>query len=137
TGWHFLRVEEKLRARLTPITTFAAKGAQPRVALADEVWGIGLRTKDEDFMPYLLTSQVALIQSLPQRTAIAQREVAGPGLPVFNREGVFLGLAASSFGQSYLQFSRANHDGSPVLLVNVEESSAFQLAEEVTPYFSR
>src|SRR5205085_7499258 len=73
----------------------------------------------------------------PQRTAIAQREVAGPGLPVFNRDGVFIGLASSSFGQSYLQFSRANHDGSPVLLVNVEESSAFQLADEVTPYFGR
>ena len=66
-----------------------------------------------------------------------KREVAAPGLPVFNRDGVFIGLAASSFGQSYLQFSRANHDGSPVLLVNVEESSAFQLAAESQPYFGR
>lgn len=137
TGWHFLRAEEKVRAKLVPITTFAAKGSAPVPGLAESVWGIGLRNKDEDFMPYLLTSEVALIQSLPQRTAIAQREVAGPGLPVFNREGVFIGLAASSFGQSYLQFSRANHDGSPVLLVNVEESSAFQLADEVAPYFKR
>jgi serine protease Do len=137
TGWHFLRADEKVRAKLVPITTFAAKGAAPVPAMAEEVWGIGLRNKDEDFMPYLLTSQIALIQSLPQRTAIAQREVAGPGLPVFNREGVFLGIASSSFGQSYLQFSRTNHDGSPVLLVNVEESSAFQLADEVTPYLGR
>jgi serine protease Do len=137
SGWHFLRVEEKLRPRLTPITAFIAKGTQPVPALAQEVWGIGLRNKDEDFLPYLMTSNVALIQSLPQRTAIAQREVAAPGLPVFNREGVFLGLALSSFGQSYLQFSRASHDGAPVLLVNVEESSAFLFAEEVTPYLGR
>jgi serine protease Do len=137
TGWHFLRAEEKVRPKLVPITAFVAKGAQPTPALAESVWGIGLRNKDEDFAPYLLTSQVALIQSLPQRTAIAQREVAAPGLPVFNHEGVFLGLAASSFGQSYLQFSRTFHDGAPVLLVNVEESSAFQLAEEVLPYLGR
>lgn len=137
SGWHFLRVEEKLRPRLTPITAFVAKGAQPAPVLAQEVWGIGLRNKDEDFMPYIMTSNVALIQSLPQRTAIAQRELAAPGLPVFNREGVFIGLALSSFGQSYLQFSRANHDGSPVLLVNVEESSAFLFAEEVISFFTR
>ena len=137
TGWHFLRAEEKLRAKLVPITAFAAKGPAPVPALADEVWGIGLRTKDEDFMPYLMTSTVALIQSLPQRTVIAQREVAGPGLPVFNRDGVFIGLALASFGQSYLQFSRTAHDGFPVMLINVEESSVFQLAEEVMPYFGR
>jgi serine protease Do len=137
TGWHFLRVGEKVWSKLVPITAFAAKDSQPVPALAEAVWGIGLRNKDEDFAPYLLTSHVALIQSLPQRTAIAQREVAAPGLPVFNNAGIFLGLAASSFGQSYLQFSRAFHDGTPVLLVNVEESSAFQLAEEILPYLGR
>jgi serine protease Do len=137
TGWHFIRADEKLRARLVPITAFAAKGATPTVALAENVWGIGLRGKDEDFMPYLMTSQVALIQSLPQPTAIAQREVASPGLPVFNNEGVFVGLALPSFGQSFLQFSRMGQDGAAVLLVNVEESSAFHLAGEVTPYFGR
>lgn len=137
TSWHFVRADEKLRARLTPITVFAAKGAAPTPALAEEVWGIGLRNKNEDFMPFLLTSQVALIQSLPQRTAIAQREVAAPGLPVFNREGVFVGLACSSFGQSFLEFSRLSPDGLPMLLVNVEESSAFQLADEVIPHFGR
>jgi serine protease Do len=137
TGWHFIRADEKIRAKLTPITAFAAKGAAPTVALAEEVWGIGLRNKDEDFMPYLMTGPVALIQSLPQPTAIAQREIASPGLPVFNREGVFVGLALPSFGQSFLEFSRASHDGSAVLLVNVEESSAFQLAGEIVPYFGR
>lgn len=137
TGWHFIRAEEKVRGKLVPITAFAAKGASPVPALAENVWGIGLRNKDEDFAPYLLTSQVALIQSLPQRTAIAQREVAAPGLPVFNSAGIFVGLAAPAFGQSYLQFSRAYHDGAPILLVNVEESSAFQLAEEVLPNLGR
>lgn len=136
TGWHFVRADPKIRAQLTPVTVFAAKGPQPAVALADFVWGLGLRTKDEDFAPYLMQSHVALIQSLPQRTAIAQQEVAGPGLAVFNRDGVFVGLAAASFGQSYLQFSR-NNPGRPVLLINVEESSAFLLADEVLPWIGR
>ena len=105
-------------------------------ALAEFVWGIGLRNKDEDFAPYIMQSHVALIQSLPQRTAIAQHEVAGPGLPVFNRDGVLIGIASTSFGQSFLQFSRRNR-GDPVLLVNVEESSAFMLAEEILPNLGR
>ncbi|MEO6876801.1 MAG: PDZ domain-containing protein [Opitutaceae bacterium] len=136
TGWHFVRADKSLASELVPITTYAAKSsAEP--AVAEEVWGIGLRNKDEDFAPYLLASRIALIQSLPQRTAIALQEVAGPGLPVFNLAGDFVGLAVSSFGQSFVQFSRTDRGGSPVILVNVEESSAFQLAGEVLPYLSR
>ncbi len=137
TGWHFVRVEEKLRAQLVPITAFVAKGPAPVPALAEEIWGLGLRNKDEDFAPYILQSHIALIQSLPQRTAIAQQEVAGPGLPVFNAAGEFIGLASTSFGQTFLQFSRMDRGGSPIMLINVEESSAFQLAEEVLPYLGR
>ncbi len=135
TGWHFVRASEKIRGQLVPVTTFAKSGAH-EPALADFVWGIGLRNKDEDFAPYLMQSHLALIQSLPQRTGIAQQEVAAPGLPVFDRDGNLVGLAATSFGQSFLQFSR-NNRGAPVLLVNVEESSAFLLADEMLPYFGR
>src|SRR5208282_1552152 len=101
TGYHFVRAEPKMAAQLTPITAWAAPGASPEPAMADEVWGIGLRNKDEDFIPTLLQSHVALIEELPQKIAIAQQEVAGPGLPVFNKEGFFIGLAASSFGQTF------------------------------------
>ncbi len=136
TGWHFVRAAEPLRGDLVPITKFAAaKSAE--LQLADDVWGIGLRNKDEDFLPYLLTSRIALIQSLPQRTAIAQQEVAGPGLPVFNGAGEFVGLALSSFGQSFVQFSRSAPGGSPVIQVNVEESGAVLVASEVLPYLGR
>lgn len=78
TGWHFIRADEKLRARLTPITAFVAKGPAPTVALAESVWGIGLRAKDEDFMPYLMTSQVALIQSLPPLPADVPESLERP-----------------------------------------------------------
>jgi serine protease Do len=136
TGWHFVRATDPaVKAQLEPITKYVAANSRP-VALADFVWGIGLRDKDEDFAPYIMQSNVALIQSLPQRTAIAQREVAAPGLPVFDREGNFVGIAESSFGQSYLQFSRESR-GSAVVLINVEESSAFATADEVVPYLDR
>jgi serine protease Do len=136
TGWHFVRPTEPLTGEVVPITKFVAPHAtEPR--LAEEVWGIGLRNKDEDFTPYLLSSRIALIESLPQRTAIAQQEVAGPGLPAFNRAGEFVGLAASSFGQNYIQFSRDEHGGQPVIMLNVEESGAMILANEVLPYLSR
>lgn len=136
TGWHFVRADHSVHAKLTPVTAFVPKPDSRDVQLADFVWGIGLRAKDEDFVPYIMQSHVALIQSLPQRTGIAQQDVAAPGLPVFNREGALVGLTLASFGQSFLQFSRANR-GSPVLLVNVEESSVFMLAEEVLPHLGR
>lgn len=136
TGWHFVRAAEAMRGALVPITRFAGKKpVEP--AMAQELWGIGLRGKDEDFLPYLLTSRVALIQTLPQRTAIAQREVAGPGLPAFSRDGEFAGIAASSFGQNYVQFSREDRGGLPVILVNVEESGAILVAGEVLPFLDR
>lgn len=137
TGCHFVRAETKLASQLTPVTAWTSPGSAPVPGLADEVWGIGLRNKDEDFEPYILVSHVAIIQSLPQRTAIAQQEVAGPGLPVFDLAGVFVGLAASSFGQTYLEFSRQDRSGTPVMLVDLEESSAFTLADEVLPFLDR
>ncbi len=137
TGWHFVRAAEALRARLVPVTRFAGPASQGEVTLAQEVWGIGIRNKEEDFTPYILQSHVALVQSLPQRTAIAQQEVAGPGLPVFDAEGRFVGLGASSFGQTFLEFSGSDRGGSPVMLVNIEESSAFLVAPEVLPNIGR
>ncbi len=136
TGWHFVRAEEKIRSRLTPVTMFGPKPGARQVALSDLVWGIGLRNKDEDFLPYVMQSHVAMITSLPQRTGIAQQEVAAPGLPAFDAEGNLVGLAVSSFGQSYLQFGRGGR-AQPVTLVNIEESSVFLLNDEVLPNLGR
>lgn len=137
TGWHFVRAAPSIRRRLVPITVFAGLPPWGEPALAQDVWGIALRSKDEDFTPYLLRSHVSLIQALPQRTAIAQQEVAGPGLPVFDGAGRFLGLGANSFGQTFVQFSNLDRGGSPIMLVNVEESSAFVLTGEILPYLGR
>lgn len=135
TGWHFLRVEKKLRPELVPVTAWARAGT-PEPRLADPVWGIGLRGKDEDFRPYFLMSRVAIIQPIPQLTAVAASEVGGPGLPVFNRDGTLVGLTLNSFGQNFLMFSRRDR-GVPVVLVDEEESSVFHLATEVLPYLNR
>jgi serine protease Do len=137
TGWHFVRAGASVRDRLVPVTAFSKPGSHRQPELAEEVWGVGLRNKDEDFTPYILQSHVALIQALPQQTAIAQQEVAGPGLPVFDSEGQFMGLGSSSFGQTFLEFSGAERDGAPIMLVNLEESSAFLVADEVLPYIGR
>jgi serine protease Do len=136
SGWHFVRVEEKLRAQLTPVTAFASKSALSEPAIAEDYWGIGLRRKDEDFMPYFLTGKISTVQSLPERTAIALAEVAAPGLPVFTRDGALAGIAVGGFGSSYLQFSR-NERGSPVMLMNVEESRVIQLVGDVLPWMRR
>lgn len=136
SGWHFVRAGASQLSRLRPVTDFSpTKPAEP--GLDEHVWGIALRGKDEDFLPYLLSSHVSLINNLPQPTAIAQQEVASPGLPVFNRAGDFVGIALSSFGQSFVEFSRNERSGLPLMLVNVEESSAFLVASECLPQFLR
>lgn len=134
TGWHFLRVEEKMRAGLVPITHYTAISGE--LSLSEELWGIGLRNRDEDFMPYFLGARVATVMKLPQKTAILGSDVASPGLPVFNATGQFAGLAQSSFGQNFLLFSRNQH-ATPILLINVEESSVVLLADEVLPHLGR
>lgn len=135
SGWHFVRVEEKLRERLTPVTAFAAAEAgEP--ALGAEYWGIGLRGKDEDFSPYFMASRVSHVQALPERTAIMLAEVAAPGLPVFDRAGSFAGVALGGFGQTFVQYSHKDR-GLPVMLLNMEETAVFQLAADVTPWLSR
>lgn len=137
TGWHFLRVAEEGRDGLRPIGDFAAERERSEPALAEEVWGIGLRKKEEDFLPYFMSARVSLLQSLPQRTAIALDEVAGPGLPVFDQDGVFLGLGASGFGESFVMFSRVARGGERIALVTPDETAAFHLASEVLPHVGR
>ncbi len=136
TGWHFVRVEESGREGLVPITTFVGDG--PDVpAITEEVWGIGLRKKDEDFAPYFLSGRVAIIQTLPQRTGVTTLEVASPGLPVFNGQGGFLGLGAVGFGHSYVMFSERARGGQGIVLVDSDECAAFLLAEEILPNLGR
>jgi serine protease Do len=55
---------------------------------------------------------------------------------VFNFAGQLAGLAQTSFGQNFLLFSR-KQNGSPIVLVNVEESSVVLLADEVLPHVGR
>lgn len=122
TGFRFIRVEASLAERLVPVSSWHPR---PGARLGTEVWGIALRSKDEHFAPYLLRSHVAMRQAQPAPIDLAQEAVAGPGLPVFDADGGWLGLCCNSFGQTYLQFSQGKRAGAPTLLVNLEESSAY------------
>jgi len=136
TGLQFIRVEEKGRADLVPITRFAvADQAEP--AVAEELWGIGLRKKSEDFLPYFMSSRVAMVQSVPQRTAVLAHDVAGQGLPVFNQQGDFVGLTIGGYGQTFLQVTASERTPQPVLMVNPDESSVVLLGREILPYLDR
>lgn len=135
TGWHFIRIEAAGREGLVPITEFA-KPELGEVAIAEEVWGIGLRGKDEEFEPYFLSNRVGFITSLPHRTAIALDHVCAPQLPVFNQDGVLVGLGLAGFGETYYQYSRTER-GSPILLMSGDEARVFRLASDVLPYLSR
>jgi len=141
TEWHFVRVDSPSdTVRLTPVTRFRSLSATinpsaDRPQVAEELWGIGLRKKDEDFAPYFLSSRVSLVAEVPEAYAFAAREVSGPGLPVFNMNGDFVGLGQSGFGQAALQFSQRDREGLPVVMLNPDETSAVLLAEEVVQEF--
>ncbi len=135
TGFHFVRVADvQDAAGLVPVTAFAPTPQSPR--LGTELWGLGLRGKDENFMPYTLSTRVAMVAKLPNETALTAQDVGAPGLPVFDREGRLAGLALNSFGQNFLLFSRTQH-GTPIMLVNAEESSVVLVASEFLPYLQR
>jgi len=135
TGWAFVRVNDANAVRaLTPITSY---GVSPAPRIAQELWGIGLRKKEDGFAPYFLSSHVSLVQRLPQATALLARPVTGTSLPAFDREGRFAGLGVSGFGQAYLQFSSLDRGGLPVVLIDPDECAALLLADEVLPYLNR
>ena len=128
--WHFIRIEVAGRIGLKPITRFVS-GDNPVVpAMAEEVWGIGLRKKDEEFAPYFLSSRISFLQEMPQMTGVALDSVAGRGLPVFNMAGEFVGMGASGFGESMIIYSQRRR-GELSVLINPDECAAFRLASEV------
>lgn len=135
--FQYVRTDAKTAAELVPITRW---GVQTRMhakmmnesgplflqeQLGQPVWGIGLRSKEEGFAPYLLRSCISLTQAAPELMCVTQEATAGPGLPVFDSAGGWVGLAANSYGQTYLEYSPHRRDGEPVMLVNLEESSAY------------
>lgn len=136
TSWHYLKVADSLWPSLVPIRQFAPR-SDAKVQLADEVWGISLRGKDEDFAPYFLQGRIGLFQTVPQKAAVCMDDVAAPGLPVFDAKGAFVGMGLAGFGQTFMQYSQRAQGGEPIALVNMGETAAFQLAEEVLPYLDR
>ncbi len=128
--WHFIRIEPTGRIGLKPITTFVSTDIPAVPAMAEEVWGIGLRKKDEDYTPYFLSSRVSFLQEMPQHTAVALDSVSGRGLPVFNLKGEFVGMGASGFGESMIIYSQRRR-GEMSVLINPDECAAFRLASEV------
>lgn len=136
TTWHFVRIRPEGRDGLRPITDFLATDPAAIPAMGEEVWGIGLRQKDEDFAPYFLSSRVSLVQRLPQLTGIALGSVSGRGCPVFNEAGEFVGLGASGFGQRMMIYSQRRR-GEMSVLINPDEAAGFRLAAEIYPAISR
>ncbi|MBT5900626.1 MAG: PDZ domain-containing protein [Opitutaceae bacterium] len=136
TTWHFVKVRPEGRNGLRPITDFAAADPAAVPAMGEHLWGIGLRQKDEEFAPYFLSSQVSLIQRLPQLTGIALSSIAGRGCPIFNEAGEFIGVGASGFGQRMMIYSQRRR-GEMSVLINPDEAAGFRLAAEVYPAIGR
>ena len=136
TTWHFVKVQPEGRTGLRPITDFAAADPAAMPVMGEKIWGIGLRQKDEDFAPYYLSSQVSLIQRLPQLTGVALGSVAGRGCPLFNEAGEFIGMGASGFGQRMMIYSQRRR-GEMSVLINPDEAAGFRLAAEVYPAIGR
>jgi len=135
TGFHFIRVELAGRAGLRPITDWVVPNTSA-IDIGDEVWGAGVRNKEEDFSPFLLRSHVTYINKVPLETAFAEQPVAGPMFPIFNLHGAFVGLAMTGYGESFLAYTREERGGA-LLLVSGDHSHVFRLAGDVLPYLNR
>ncbi len=130
-GWHFLQAAPEARSRLVPISRFGS--VRPR--MGDPLFGIGVMGKSFDFLPYLLTSRLSLMQDLPWPVGFAQSELATPGAPVFSADGRFAGWAGTPLTQERMLFMGGERY--VVGLQSAQESSAFLSAETVLQYKNR
>ena len=75
SGWHYLRVEESVWPRLTPVAAFPV--SEP--AIGQEIWGIGLLGEEFDYQPYFLRGGLSVVQKLPQRVGFSENRCGGAG----------------------------------------------------------
>ncbi|MGJ3242888.1 MAG: PDZ domain-containing protein [Opitutales bacterium] len=122
-GWHYIRAPQAIRDQLTPITAFPTA----TVRLGDPIWGIGLLDAELNSQPYLLRSELALVQQLPEPVGFTPSEVASPGLPVFNLAGAFVGFARTGSPGEYRLFMRGQSYN--VGLMSRNESTVILMAE--------
>lgn len=122
-GWHYIRAPEEIRDQLTPITSFPTA----ELRLGDPIWGIGLLDAELNSQPYLLQTELALVQQLPQAVGFTPDEVASPGCPVFNRAGAFVGFARTGSPGEYRLFMRGQSYN--VGLMSRNESTVLLMAE--------
>jgi len=123
-GWGYLRVEEKGRAELTPITQFGKTGA----TMGEELWGVCLTGEDLGYLPYYRFGRLSASHPLPLMTGFLTDDAAVPGGAVFNRSGVFVGWAGSA-----LPVERDMWIGGELYRVNMrnrDETYSFLYADE-------
>lgn len=123
-GWHYIRVVEEARSRLTPITYF--ESTMP--VIGDSLWGIGIMGKDFYFVPYLLDGRLSQLQKLPLTMGFSQTPLSVPGGPVFDSKGRFVGWANNSLTHERVIYMPT--DKFKVRLHNPRESESFLLADD-------
>ena len=131
SGWHYLRVEESVWPRLTPVADFPV--SEP--AIGQEIWGIGLLGEEFDYQPYFLRGGLSVVQKLPQRVGFSETAVAVPGGPVFDLAGNFVGTAGNSMTREQILY--AGNDQQRVGLRSIRQSGTFLLAEDFLKYIGR
>ncbi|MGF1482796.1 MAG: PDZ domain-containing protein [Opitutales bacterium] len=125
SGWNYLKIDGGLPEGFRPILDYPT--ARPR--LGEQVWGIGIRPKDFDFRPYLLTGLFSDVQRLPWEVGLSDANVAIPGGPVFNLDGAFVGWAGEPPSKPFQV--ELNGQETKVSMKSLLEGFTFLLAEEV------
>ncbi len=110
-GWHYVQADESLWGDLKPVTDYPLA----TLATGQSLWGVGVATKDLDFIPYFMRAEVSTIQKLPETIGFATSEITSPGSVLFTDDGAFAGWGSGSLnmerfltieGRSYQAFLR-------------------------------
>ena len=125
TGWHFVRASEAIRAKSDAGDGVCAQRNTRRAGAGR--FRVGHRTAREGRgFRAVHHAESSRADSVACRSAPASRSRKSrrPGLPVFDRDGALVGLAGLVGWSKFLQIARARARHA-VMLINVEESSAF------------
>lgn len=124
TGWHYVRADESVLEKLTPIQDFSSANLE----LGEPVWGIHLLTSDYNYEPALLRSYAGLIRKMPEEMGFTAEDIGVPGTAVFNFQGDFVGWAGSGIPDDKIMYM--GRETFNIALQSVRGTTVFLTAED-------
>ncbi len=121
----YIRLKE-VPEDLVPLSRFV-RGKPPKIG--DKVWGVGMYSKEIEWLPRCYTSYVSVLIDKPLLSYYCDSKVAQIGGPVFNMQGDFIGFAFCRVEKIYI-IADQKFNQALIKFASPDSSDFFYSAEE-------